>query len=136
MDWTGIGMIWVRAKTYINKNHMTKYFWPQDRINWQPDDWITKCKLDRMLGSKQYFWSYVFFTFWTFLFIYSVICYSIYSVLWIRCTGAARHFSEILIHFLTQELIPLLTLSNSKSISIMKIMNYLKWSCYFEKVGK
>ena len=24
----------------INKNPMTKYFWPYDPINWKPDDWI------------------------------------------------------------------------------------------------
>ena len=48
---------------------------------------MTKCKLDGILGSKQYFRFSFFFAFlvlWSFLFIYSIIWFSIYLILWIQ----------------------------------------------------
>ena len=47
---------------------------------------LTNCKLDRILGLMFFGFSVV----WLILFIYSVIRFSINSVLWIRSTGPAR----------------------------------------------
>ena len=49
---------------------------------------LTKSKLDRILGSKEYYF-FFFFSFGN-LVICSVIWFSIYSVLWIRSTIPAR----------------------------------------------
>ena len=67
----------------ISKNQMIKYFWPYDLIGFTRcflyrsprrtdckeggqcfnviSRYFTKCKVDRILGSKQYFWPYVLF---------------------------------------------------------------------------
>ena len=51
---------------------------------------LTKCKLDRILGSKRTFSLMVFFGPMVIFNYLLFICNSIYSVLWIRSTGPAR----------------------------------------------
>ena len=42
---------------------------------------LIKCKLDRILGSKQYFWSYGFLLFWSYGHFYLFIRYSEFGLL-------------------------------------------------------
>ena len=74
-----VGDIRPKPDNRINKNQMTEYFWPYHPININTSK-LTKCRLDRILGTKQYFRSMFFFGFsvlWSFLFIYWVIWFSI-----------------------------------------------------------
>ena len=52
---------------------------------------LTKCKLDQILSTKQYYSVLWFFSFLVLFFIFHwVIWFSIYSVLWIRFSRPAR----------------------------------------------
>ena len=61
---------------------------------------LTKCKLDLILGSKQYFRSYVFLLFWSYghLFGHLAIWFSIYLFLWIRSNEPARYTTTLLLN--------------------------------------
>ena len=51
---------------------------------------FTKFKIDRILGSKQYYWVLCLFAF-SFVVIFLVIWFSIYSVLWIQLSWPLSH---------------------------------------------